>query len=111
MPNYNAGLATRSMWRGAGGVMADSTLVTPFTTNAYLISPDPSAVPPSITVDNPSSEAVVVQSSAVDRDAQYATLSTVAAGTSALISIPEGLYFRLSMAAAPSAGVTVTRSA
>jgi hypothetical protein len=110
MPNYNAGLATRSMWRGAGGVMADSTLVTPFTTNAYLISPA-SAVPPSITVDNPSSESVVVQSSAVDREAQYATLSTVAAGTSALISIPEGLYFRLSMAAAPSAGVTVTRSA
>jgi hypothetical protein len=111
MPNYNAGLATRSMWRGAGGVMADSTLVTPFTTNAYLISPDPSAVPPSITVNNPSSESVVVQASAVDVDAQYATLSTVTATTSALISIPEGLYFRLSMAAAPSASVTVTRSA
>jgi hypothetical protein len=98
------------MWRGAGGVMADSTLVTPFTTNAYLIGPDASSSNPAITVNNASSESVVVQASAVDADAQYATLSTVTAGTSALIPIPEGLYFRLSMAAAPSANVTVTRA-
>ena len=110
MPNYNVAL-TRSMWRGAGGVMADSTLVTPFTTNAYLMGPDPNSSDPAITVNNQSSETVNVQTSAIDVDASYANLSAVTAGTAALISIPEGLYFRLSMAAAPSASVTVTRSA
>ena len=108
MPNYNTAL-TRALFDGAKATMADTTLLTPFTTQAFCVGPDPSGNPPTITIQNKSSEAAPVEISTDDVDADYVAFNSVAAGTVAVLPIPDGVFFRLALSAAPDAAIVVTR--
>jgi len=108
MPNYNPAL-TRVLYDGAKVTVADSTLLTPFTTQAHVVGPDPSGNPPSITVQNKSALVATVQVSTDDVDADYVTYNTVAAGAVQPIPMPDGMFFRISLPSAPAAAVVVMR--
>ena len=108
MPNYNPAI-TRVLYDGAKATMADATLVTPFTSQAFCVGPDPSGNPPSVTIQNKSSAAAPVEISTDDVDADYDAFNSVPANSVAVLPIPDGVFFRLALAAAPSGAIVVTR--
>jgi hypothetical protein len=108
MPNYSTA-TTRALYDGAKVTLADSTLVTPFTTQAHVVGSDPSGNPPTITIQNKSALVATVQVSTDDVDADYVTYNTVAAGALIVLPIPDGLFFRLSLPSAPAAAIVVAR--
>lgn len=106
MPNYNPSL-TSALYVGGQKVLADSTLLTPFTSVAICVGRDPGS-DAVLTFTNPSTENAPVYAALVDADANYLPFATVMAGATQDVATG-GKFVRLQLAAAPSAPITVAR--
>lgn len=106
MPNYNPAL-TSALYVGNQKVLADATLVTPFTTVAVCVGREPGS-DAVLTFTNPSTINAPIYAALVDADANYLPFGQINAG--ATQDVPTGgKFIRLQLSAAPSAAITVSR--
>jgi hypothetical protein len=106
MPNYNPAL-TRALWAGAQETLADSTLLTPFSTLAVAPGPDPSGNPPSLTFFNTTPVAATIQAANQDADGNYIAFNSVAAGAIAVVPTGNAPFIRALMAGTVASGTLI----